>query len=156
MKKSGDAKPKPKKDSDIVRERIIRRAALEFQDGMYGILFLRKASFTITCLRLKHVVVCNFVSRSGLFLYLLLYLHLGSLESARVHPSCQAKAGDTSSKFIVGSQRKTNSYSHSHTYYCSQFIHVHVVGHVGGSWRKDTDSVHPERLLAWGLNSQPW
>lgn len=30
--------PKPKKDSDIVRERIIRRAALEFQDGMYGIL----------------------------------------------------------------------------------------------------------------------
>lgn len=31
-------KPKPKKDSDIVRERIIRRAALEFEDGMYGIL----------------------------------------------------------------------------------------------------------------------
>uniref|UniRef100_A0A674NQE8 Succinyl-CoA:3-ketoacid-coenzyme A transferase n=1 Tax=Takifugu rubripes TaxID=31033 RepID=A0A674NQE8_TAKRU len=27
---------KPKKDSDIVRERIIRRAALEFQDGMYA------------------------------------------------------------------------------------------------------------------------
>lgn len=39
VKKSGDAKPKPKKDSDIVRERIIRRAALEFEDGMYGILF---------------------------------------------------------------------------------------------------------------------
>ncbi|KAF4070312.1 hypothetical protein AMELA_G00284030 [Ameiurus melas] len=29
-------KPKPKKDSDIVRERIIRRAALEFEDGMYA------------------------------------------------------------------------------------------------------------------------
>uniref|UniRef100_A0A8C6PVL3 Succinyl-CoA:3-ketoacid-coenzyme A transferase n=1 Tax=Nothobranchius furzeri TaxID=105023 RepID=A0A8C6PVL3_NOTFU len=29
-------KPKPKKDSDVVRERIIRRAALEFEDGMYA------------------------------------------------------------------------------------------------------------------------
>uniref|UniRef100_A0A8C7VRT1 Succinyl-CoA:3-ketoacid-coenzyme A transferase n=2 Tax=Oncorhynchus mykiss TaxID=8022 RepID=A0A8C7VRT1_ONCMY len=29
-------KPKPKKDSDILRERIIRRAALEFEDGMYA------------------------------------------------------------------------------------------------------------------------
>ncbi|KAI4821243.1 hypothetical protein KUCAC02_029185 [Chaenocephalus aceratus] len=33
---SQDEKPKPKKDSDIVRERIIRRAALEFEDGMYA------------------------------------------------------------------------------------------------------------------------
>lgn len=41
VKKSQEEKPKPKKDSDIVRERIIRRAALEFQDGMYGILFKR-------------------------------------------------------------------------------------------------------------------
>ncbi|KAM4708612.1 succinyl-CoA:3-ketoacid coenzyme A transferase 1, mitochondrial [Discoglossus pictus] len=31
-----DAQAKPKKDSDIVRERIIRRAALEFEDGMYA------------------------------------------------------------------------------------------------------------------------
>lgn len=38
VKKNQEAKPKPKKDSDVVRERIIRRAALEFQDGMYGIL----------------------------------------------------------------------------------------------------------------------
>lgn len=38
IKKSQEEKPKPKKDSDIVRERIIRRAALEFEDGMYGIL----------------------------------------------------------------------------------------------------------------------
>lgn len=38
VKKSQQAQPKLKKDSDIVRERIIRRAALEFQDGMYGIL----------------------------------------------------------------------------------------------------------------------
>lgn len=38
VKKSQEAKAKPKKDSDIVRERIIRRAALEFEDGMYGIL----------------------------------------------------------------------------------------------------------------------
>lgn len=30
--------PKARKDSDITRERIIRRAALEFEDGMYGIL----------------------------------------------------------------------------------------------------------------------
>uniref|UniRef100_H3CHS4 Succinyl-CoA:3-ketoacid-coenzyme A transferase n=1 Tax=Tetraodon nigroviridis TaxID=99883 RepID=H3CHS4_TETNG len=36
VKKSQQAQPKPKKDSDIVRERIIRRAALEFQDGMYA------------------------------------------------------------------------------------------------------------------------
>lgn len=38
VKKSQSEKPKPKKDSDILRERIIRRAALEFEDGMYGIL----------------------------------------------------------------------------------------------------------------------
>uniref|UniRef100_A0A673ABB5 Succinyl-CoA:3-ketoacid-coenzyme A transferase n=1 Tax=Sphaeramia orbicularis TaxID=375764 RepID=A0A673ABB5_9TELE len=36
VRKSQEAKPKPKKDSDIVRERIIRRAALEFEDGMYA------------------------------------------------------------------------------------------------------------------------
>ncbi|KAI9518064.1 Succinyl-CoA:3-ketoacid coenzyme A transferase 1, mitochondrial [Dissostichus eleginoides] len=36
VQKSQDEKPKPKKDSDIVRERIIRRAALEFEDGMYA------------------------------------------------------------------------------------------------------------------------
>uniref|UniRef100_A0A3Q4ACC4 Succinyl-CoA:3-ketoacid-coenzyme A transferase n=1 Tax=Mola mola TaxID=94237 RepID=A0A3Q4ACC4_MOLML len=36
VQKSQEAKPKPKKDSDIVRERIIRRAALEFEDGMYA------------------------------------------------------------------------------------------------------------------------
>uniref|UniRef100_A0A8C7ZRC7 Succinyl-CoA:3-ketoacid-coenzyme A transferase n=1 Tax=Oryzias sinensis TaxID=183150 RepID=A0A8C7ZRC7_9TELE len=34
--KGQEEKPKPKKDSDIVRERIIRRAALEFEDGMYA------------------------------------------------------------------------------------------------------------------------
>lgn len=42
VKKSQQAQPKPKKDSDVVRERIIRRAALEFQDGMYGILLKKK------------------------------------------------------------------------------------------------------------------
>uniref|UniRef100_A0A674MI97 3-oxoacid CoA transferase 1a n=1 Tax=Takifugu rubripes TaxID=31033 RepID=A0A674MI97_TAKRU len=36
VKKSQQTQLKPKKDSDIVRERIIRRAALEFQDGMYA------------------------------------------------------------------------------------------------------------------------
>ncbi|XP_024130472.1 3-oxoacid CoA transferase 1a [Oryzias melastigma] len=36
VRKGQDEKPKPKKDSDIVRERIIRRAALEFEDGMYA------------------------------------------------------------------------------------------------------------------------
>uniref|UniRef100_A0A8C2ZTH4 3-oxoacid CoA transferase 1a n=1 Tax=Cyclopterus lumpus TaxID=8103 RepID=A0A8C2ZTH4_CYCLU len=36
VKKSQEEKPKPKKDSDIIRERIIRRAALEFEDGMYA------------------------------------------------------------------------------------------------------------------------
>ncbi|NP_001083240.1 3-oxoacid CoA-transferase 1 L homeolog [Xenopus laevis] len=36
LRKSENSKPKPKKESDIVRERIIRRAALEFQDGMYA------------------------------------------------------------------------------------------------------------------------
>lgn len=39
VRKSQEEKPKPKKESDIVRERIIRRAALEFEDGMYGILW---------------------------------------------------------------------------------------------------------------------
>ncbi|MEQ2216559.1 Succinyl-CoA:3-ketoacid coenzyme A transferase 1, mitochondrial, partial [Xenoophorus captivus] len=36
VRKGQEEKPKPKKDSDIVRERIIRRAALEFEDGMYA------------------------------------------------------------------------------------------------------------------------
>ncbi|XP_042585881.1 succinyl-CoA:3-ketoacid coenzyme A transferase 1, mitochondrial-like isoform X1 [Cyprinus carpio] len=36
VKKGQAENPKPKKDSDIVRERIIRRAALEFEDGMYA------------------------------------------------------------------------------------------------------------------------
>ncbi|XP_023658702.1 succinyl-CoA:3-ketoacid coenzyme A transferase 1, mitochondrial [Paramormyrops kingsleyae] len=36
VKKGQTEKPKPKKDSDIVRERIIRRAALEFENGMYA------------------------------------------------------------------------------------------------------------------------
>lgn len=120
MKKSGDAKPKPKKDSDIVRERIIRRAALEFQDGMYGILFSRKARFTTrVCKYSECHVVCIFVSRLGLFFYFL-------FQSARVDPSCQAQAGHTLDKFIMGSQRKTNNYS-LQTYSRSQFMHMHVV-----------------------------
>ncbi|KAM9328863.1 succinyl-CoA:3-ketoacid coenzyme A transferase 1, mitochondrial [Gastrophryne carolinensis] len=36
LRQSENSKPKPKKEADIVRERIIRRAALEFQDGMYA------------------------------------------------------------------------------------------------------------------------
>ncbi|XP_030048944.1 succinyl-CoA:3-ketoacid coenzyme A transferase 1, mitochondrial isoform X1 [Microcaecilia unicolor] len=36
VQKAEDSKPKPKKEADIVRERIIRRAALEFEDGMYA------------------------------------------------------------------------------------------------------------------------
>ncbi|MGH0180208.1 UNVERIFIED_CONTAM: hypothetical protein FKN15_003823 [Acipenser sinensis] len=38
VKKPEAATQKPKKESDLVRERIIRRAALEFENGMYGIL----------------------------------------------------------------------------------------------------------------------
>ncbi|XP_069483304.1 succinyl-CoA:3-ketoacid coenzyme A transferase 1, mitochondrial isoform X2 [Ambystoma mexicanum] len=36
IRKPEDAPSKPKKESAIVRERIIRRAAMEFQDGMYA------------------------------------------------------------------------------------------------------------------------
>ncbi|XP_035245777.1 succinyl-CoA:3-ketoacid coenzyme A transferase 1, mitochondrial-like [Anguilla anguilla] len=36
VQKDQAQKPKPKKESDLVRERIIRRAALEFEDGMYA------------------------------------------------------------------------------------------------------------------------
>lgn len=36
IRKPEDAPSKPKKESDIVRETIIRRAALEFEDGMYA------------------------------------------------------------------------------------------------------------------------
>uniref|UniRef100_A0A8C5LYG4 Succinyl-CoA:3-ketoacid-coenzyme A transferase n=1 Tax=Leptobrachium leishanense TaxID=445787 RepID=A0A8C5LYG4_9ANUR len=36
LRKSESSTPKPKKSSDIVREKIIRRAALEFEDGMYA------------------------------------------------------------------------------------------------------------------------
>ncbi|MBN3310844.1 SCOT1 transferase, partial [Amia calva] len=35
VQKTQTETPKPKKESDLVRERIIRRAALEFEDGMY-------------------------------------------------------------------------------------------------------------------------
>lgn len=38
VRKEGDVKTKSGKPGDNVRERIIRRAALEFEDGMYGIL----------------------------------------------------------------------------------------------------------------------
>ena len=36
---------KPKSNGDEIRERIIKRAALEFKDGMYGILFT--SSFSV-------------------------------------------------------------------------------------------------------------
>uniref|UniRef100_A0A8C2GHI0 Succinyl-CoA:3-ketoacid-coenzyme A transferase n=1 Tax=Cyprinus carpio TaxID=7962 RepID=A0A8C2GHI0_CYPCA len=36
IESSKEEKPKVKQDSDITRERIIRRAALEFEDGMYA------------------------------------------------------------------------------------------------------------------------
>ncbi|XP_039614555.1 3-oxoacid CoA transferase 1a [Polypterus senegalus] len=36
VRKAETAKPKPKNEADLVRERIIRRAALEFEDGMYA------------------------------------------------------------------------------------------------------------------------
>ncbi|KAG7476285.1 hypothetical protein MATL_G00081320 [Megalops atlanticus] len=36
VQKSQAQTPKPKRESDLVRERIIRRAALEFEDGMYA------------------------------------------------------------------------------------------------------------------------
>ncbi|RXN26974.1 complement component C7 [Labeo rohita] len=36
VQSSKEEKPKVKQDSDITRERIIRRAALEFEDGMYA------------------------------------------------------------------------------------------------------------------------
>ena len=36
---------KPKSNGDEIRERIIKRAALEFKDGMYGILLT--CSFTV-------------------------------------------------------------------------------------------------------------
>uniref|UniRef100_A0A8C4Q0A0 Succinyl-CoA:3-ketoacid-coenzyme A transferase n=1 Tax=Eptatretus burgeri TaxID=7764 RepID=A0A8C4Q0A0_EPTBU len=36
VRKAGEALPKATKPSDIIRERIIRRAALEFKDGMYA------------------------------------------------------------------------------------------------------------------------
>ncbi|KAG8011921.1 Succinyl-CoA:3-ketoacid coenzyme A transferase 1, partial [Nibea albiflora] len=49
VRKSEGAKPKPKKDSDIVRERIIRRAALEFEDGMYAnFVFVATSSLKLT------------------------------------------------------------------------------------------------------------
>lgn len=64
VKKSADTKPKPKKDSDIVRERIIRRAALEFEDGMYGILFKKH----------KHHKECSELEHASLF-----WMLLGSL-----------------------------------------------------------------------------
>ena len=58
---------KPKSNGDEIRERIIKRAALEFKDGMYGILltcgftvllsvgalFLISESFIFTALFLK-------------------------------------------------------------------------------------------------------
>lgn len=36
LRKKGEDSPRPTKEADIIRERIIRRAALEFEDGMYA------------------------------------------------------------------------------------------------------------------------
>ncbi|XP_078070021.1 succinyl-CoA:3-ketoacid coenzyme A transferase 1, mitochondrial [Mustelus asterias] len=36
LRKTEACEPKPKTEADIIRERIIRRAALEFEDGMYA------------------------------------------------------------------------------------------------------------------------
>lgn len=38
LRKEGAGKAKSGKPGEDVRERIIKRAALEFEDGMYGIL----------------------------------------------------------------------------------------------------------------------
>uniref|UniRef100_A0A6Q2XKC0 Succinyl-CoA:3-ketoacid-coenzyme A transferase n=1 Tax=Esox lucius TaxID=8010 RepID=A0A6Q2XKC0_ESOLU len=51
VQKAQAEKPKPKKEADIVRERIIRRAALEFEDGMYGIL----ENFTERCILIERL-----------------------------------------------------------------------------------------------------
>uniref|UniRef100_A0A8C9X2N2 Succinyl-CoA:3-ketoacid-coenzyme A transferase n=1 Tax=Sander lucioperca TaxID=283035 RepID=A0A8C9X2N2_SANLU len=65
VKKSQDEKPKPKKDSDIVRERIIRRAALEFEDGMYGILLKNTRSDVCVAARLcTHSCISSLVSET--------------------------------------------------------------------------------------------
>lgn len=40
VRKEEDVKTKSGNPGDNVRERIIKRAALEFEDGMYGILYL--------------------------------------------------------------------------------------------------------------------
>lgn len=39
VRKEEDVKTRSGKLGDNVRERIIKRAALEFEDGMYGILY---------------------------------------------------------------------------------------------------------------------
>lgn len=53
VRKGQTEKPKPKKDSDIVRERIIRRAALEFEDGMYG-MFIKHYECELRPFRVLH------------------------------------------------------------------------------------------------------
>lgn len=49
LRKEGEGKAKSGKPGEDVRERIIKRAALEFEDGMYGIL----CSLSLT----KHTVL---------------------------------------------------------------------------------------------------
>lgn len=153
MKKSGDAKPKPKKDSDIVRERIIRRAALEFQDGMYGILFLEKDK--------HHSIICSESKQVSLFWIMLFCVILlpsqdplsttaflalkccgGLLESNPVvfHPK-QLR------HFFASSRRNTNNHLHSHS-------HLQTMNnfpdspqmHVVGLWEEaEPHKQHPHR-----------
>ncbi|XP_068166542.1 succinyl-CoA:3-ketoacid coenzyme A transferase 1, mitochondrial isoform X2 [Antennarius striatus] len=64
VQKNREEKPKPKKDSDIVRERIIRRAALEFEDGMYANLGIGIP--TLASNFIKPDITVHFQSENGI------------------------------------------------------------------------------------------
>lgn len=122
--------------------------------------FLEKSELHNTCLQLKWAPLFLMImfSRSGLFSYFLLYLHLGV---AAVCWSWSKLSGE--GRWHLGqvhrgvTEKDKQLLTLAPTDILLFPIYVRACSWtMRGSWRTHTDSVHPERLHAWGLNSQPW
>uniref|UniRef100_A0A8C6UT79 Succinyl-CoA:3-ketoacid-coenzyme A transferase n=1 Tax=Neogobius melanostomus TaxID=47308 RepID=A0A8C6UT79_9GOBI len=97
-------KPKPKKDSDIVRERIIRRAALEFEDGMYANLGIGIPMLASNFI--KQDITVHLQSENGILGLVRVHLHvvlvLTGKETVTVLPGAAYFSSDESFAMIRG------------------------------------------------------
>uniref|UniRef100_A0A8C6UPY0 Succinyl-CoA:3-ketoacid-coenzyme A transferase n=1 Tax=Neogobius melanostomus TaxID=47308 RepID=A0A8C6UPY0_9GOBI len=104
VKKSQAEKPKPKKDSDIVRERIIRRAALEFEDGMYANLGIGIPMLASNFI--KQDITVHLQSENGILGLVRVHLHvvlvLTGKETVTVLPGAAYFSSDESFAMIRG------------------------------------------------------